>query len=154
MKAICRDCLWTSEGATTALRRLQLDARVLRHPSWTSCRSPTSTATPSTPRWRSATAPELRDLPVIVGGGVRGVVSTCCYIARMSGVRSAMPMFKALKACPDAVVIKPDFTKYTFESRRIMAMMRDLTPLVQPLSLDEAWMDLSGSERLHGGPPP
>src|ERR1700712_1479462 len=56
--------------------------------------------------------PELRDVPVIVGGGVRGVVTTCCYIARISGVRSAMPMFKALKLCPQATVIKPDFTKY------------------------------------------
>ncbi|MDP9104094.1 MAG: DNA polymerase IV, partial [Pseudomonadota bacterium] len=96
--------------------------------------------------------PELRDLPVIVGGGKRGVVTTACYIARTYGPRSAMPMFKALKLCPDAVVIKPDFAKYTFESKRIMAMLRDLTPLVQPLSLDEAWLDLSGSERLHGGP--
>ena len=97
--------------------------------------------------------PELRDKPVIVGGGARGVVTTCCYIARISGVRSAMPMFKALKACPQAIVIKPDFQKYRTESKRIMAMMRDLTPLVQPLSLDEAWMDLSGTSRLHGTPP-
>ena len=93
--------------------------------------------------------PELRDVPVIVGGGVRGVVTTCCYIARISGVRSAMPMFKARKLCPQAVIIKPDFAKYRAESRRIMEMVRDLTPLVQPLSLDEAWMDLSGTERLH-----
>ncbi|MDP3868744.1 DNA polymerase IV [Phenylobacterium sp.] len=97
--------------------------------------------------------PELRDLPVIVGGGRRGVVTTCCYIARINGVRSAMPMFKAIKACPQAVIIKPDFNKYRTESRRIMAMMADLTPLVQPLSLDEAWMDLSGTERLHGATP-
>ncbi len=97
--------------------------------------------------------PDLRDRPVIVGGGTRGVVTTCCYIARMSGVRSAMPMFKALKACPQAVVIKPDFQKYRTESRRIMTMMRSLTPLVQPLSLDEAWMDLSGTDRLHGATP-
>ena len=97
--------------------------------------------------------PELRDLPVIVGGGRRGVVTTCCYIARINGVRSAMPMFKAIKACPQAVIIKPDFGKYRTESRRIMAMMADLTPLVQPLSLDEAWMDLSGTERLHGATP-
>ena len=97
--------------------------------------------------------PELRDLPVIVGGGRRGVVTTCCYIARINGVRSAMPMFKAIKACPQAVVIKPDFAKYRTESRRIMAMMADLTPLVQPLSLDEAWMDLSGTQRLHGATP-
>jgi DNA polymerase-4 len=73
---------------------------------------------------------------VIVGGGVRGVVSTACYIARLRGVRSAMPMFKALAACPDAVVIKPDFTRYTEAARRIRALMNELTPLVQPLSID------------------
>ena len=97
--------------------------------------------------------PSLRDQAVIVGGGKRGVVTTCCYIARISGVRSAMPMFKARQLCPEAAIVKPDFTKYRTESRRIMAMIRDLTPLVQPLSLDEAWMDLSGTERLHGAPP-
>jgi DNA polymerase-4 len=96
--------------------------------------------------------PELRDRPVIVGGGKRGVVTTCCYIARISGVRSAMPMFKALKLCPEAVVIKPDFPKYRAESRKIMGKLGALTPLVQPLSLDEAWLDLNGCERLHGGP--
>ena len=97
--------------------------------------------------------PELRDVPVIVGGGVRGVVTTCCYIARISGVRSAMPMFKARKLCPQAVIIKPDFAKYKEASRYIMEKLRALTPLVQPLSLDEAWLDLSGTERLNGGPP-
>jgi DNA polymerase-4 len=96
--------------------------------------------------------PELRDLPVIVGGGKRGVVTTCCYIARINGVRSAMPMFKALKLCPQAVVIKPEFSKYRAESQRIMAQLEALTPLVQPLSLDEAWLDLTGCEQLHGGP--
>lgn len=97
--------------------------------------------------------PELRDKPVIVGGGVRGVVTTACYVARLHGVGSAMPMYRALKACPDAVVIKPDFAKYTEVSRRIFAMVRALTPLVQTLSLDEAWIDLSGTEQLNGGPP-
>jgi DNA polymerase-4 len=97
--------------------------------------------------------PELRDVPLIVGGGVRGVVTTCCYIARMSGVRSAMPMFKATRLCPQAVILKPDFQKYRTESKRIFGKVRDLTPLVQGLSLDEAWMDLSGTERLHGAPP-
>jgi len=97
--------------------------------------------------------PELRDRPVIVGGGRRGVVTTACYIARLYGVSSAQPMFKALKACPDAVVLKPDFAKYTTESRRILGALGELTPLVQPLSLDEAWADLSGTERLNGGPP-
>jgi DNA polymerase-4 len=95
--------------------------------------------------------PELRDQPVIVGGGVRGVVTTCCYLARVYGVRSAMPMFQALRLCPQAIVIKPDFTKYREVSGRIHEKLALLTPLVQPLSLDEAWLDLTGSERLHGG---
>jgi DNA polymerase-4 len=97
--------------------------------------------------------PELRDVPVIVGGGHRGVVTTCCYIARMSGVRSAMPMFKALKLCPKATVIFPDFAKYKTASAAIFAKVRALTPLVQPLSLDEAWIDMSGTETLNGGCP-
>lgn len=97
--------------------------------------------------------PGLEDQPVIVGGGVRGVVSTCCYIARTYGIRSAMPMFKALAACPDAVVIKPNMEKYAVAGRAIREMMRDLTPLVEPLSIDEAFMDLTGTERLHGAQP-
>ena len=97
--------------------------------------------------------PELLARPVIVGGGVRGVVSAACYVARLHGVRSAMPMFKALKACPDAVVIKPDFRKYSDAARRIRALMETLTPLVQPLSIDEAALDLAGTEALHGAPP-
>ncbi len=97
--------------------------------------------------------PQLEDRPVIIGGGQRGVVSTCCYIARMDGVHSAMPMFKALKACPDAVVIKPDHSKYTREGYRIRDMMCDITPLVEPLSIDEAFLDLTGTSRLHHAPP-
>jgi DNA polymerase-4 len=97
--------------------------------------------------------PELRDRPVIVGGGGRGVVLACCYVARLYGVRSAMPMFKALRACPDAVVIAPDMGKY----RRVGALVRELmlsaTPQVQPLSIDEAFLDLAGAERIHDGPP-
>jgi DNA polymerase-4 len=97
--------------------------------------------------------PELAGRPVIVGGGTRGVVAASCYIARMHGVRSAMPMFKALAACPDAVVIRPDFAKYAEAARQIRALMADLTPLVQSLSIDEAVLDLSGTETLHGAPP-
>lgn len=97
--------------------------------------------------------PELADKPLIIGGGKRGVVSTACYIARIHGVRSAMPMFKALEACPQAVVIKPDMEKYVRVGRQIRAMMQDLTPLVQPISIDEAFLDLSGTERLHHDPP-
>ena len=97
--------------------------------------------------------PSLRDKPVIVGGGKRGVVSTCCYIARIDGVRSAMPMFKALALCRNAVVVKPNMAKYVTEGKRVRALMRELTPLVEPLSLDEAYLDLSGTERLHGMSP-
>ncbi|ENT31862.1 DNA polymerase IV [Brucella suis 06-997-1672] len=97
--------------------------------------------------------PDLRDKPLIVGAGKRGVVSTACYLARIHGVRSAMPMFKALEACPDAVVIKPNMEKYARVGREVRQMMRDLTPLVEPISIDEAFLDLSGTERLHKAPP-
>jgi DNA polymerase-4 len=93
--------------------------------------------------------PSLKDRPVIVGGAKRGVVSTACYVARIRGVRSAMPMFKALKLCPDAVVIRPNMEKYARAGREVRALMQNLTPLVEPLSIDEAFMDLSGTERLH-----
>lgn len=96
--------------------------------------------------------PELADKPVIVGGGKRGVVSTCCYIARINGVRSAMPMFKALEACPHAVVVKPRMAVYSKVGKQIREMMRSLTPAVEPLSIDEAFLDLSGTEKLHGAP--
>jgi DNA polymerase-4 len=97
--------------------------------------------------------PELADRPVIVGGGRRGVVTTACYVARISGVRSAMPMFKALNLCPEAVVIRPDFAKYSAVARRLRAMMGALTPLVQPLSIDEAALDLAGTQAVHGAAP-
>ena len=97
--------------------------------------------------------PELAELPVIVGGGVRGVVLACCYVARLYGVRSAMPMFKALAACPDAVVIRPDMGKYREVGRAVRAEMRRLTPLVEPLSIDEAFLDLTGTAAVHGAAP-
>ena len=97
--------------------------------------------------------PSLIDKPVIIGGGHRGVVSTACYVARIRGVRSAMPMFQALKLCPDAVIIKPRMEAYVEASRAIRAMMEDMTPAIEPLSLDEAFMDLGGTARLHGVPP-
>ncbi|MDE0372577.1 MAG: DNA polymerase IV, partial [Rhodospirillales bacterium] len=97
--------------------------------------------------------PELRDRPVIVGGHHRGVVAACCYLARACGVRSAMPMFRALTACPDAAVVKPDMKKYAAVGSEVRAMMLSLTPLVEPLSIDEAFMDLSGTESLHRASP-
>ena len=97
--------------------------------------------------------PGLASKPVIIGGGKRGVVSTCCYVARIQGVRSAMPMFQALKRCPDAVVIKPRMDLYVEVSREVRKMMDELTPSIEPLSLDEAFLDLTGTEKLHGLPP-
>ena len=97
--------------------------------------------------------PELRDAPVIVGGRHRGVVAACCYVARSYGVHSAMPMYQALRACPEATVIKPDMKKYVAVGRAIRAMMQELTPLVEPLSIDEAFMDLSGTDSLHRASP-
>ena len=97
--------------------------------------------------------PSLADKPVIIGGGRRGVVSTACYVARIRGVRSAMPMFQALKLCPEAVVIKPRMQAYVDASRAIRTLMEELTPAIEPLSLDEAFLDLTGTQRLHGAPP-
>ncbi len=94
--------------------------------------------------------PEIADKPVIIGGGKRGVVSAACYIARTYGVRSAMPMFKALDLCPHATVIGPDMSKYVRVGREVRQAMQALTPLVEPLSIDEAFLDLSGTQRVHG----
>jgi DNA polymerase-4 len=94
--------------------------------------------------------PELADRPVIIGGGKRGVVSAACYISRTFGVRSAMPMFKALALCPQAAVIRPDMAKYVRVGREVRHAMQALTPLVEPLSIDEAFLDLAGTQRVHG----
>ena len=151
MPALCRDCLATFDTG----------------PRCPSCRSPRVVAHPelftlsiahmdcdafyATVEKRDN--PELRDRPVIVGGGRRGVVSTACYLARIRGVHSAMPMFQALRLCPDAVVVKPRMEAYVATSRRIRAMMEEMTPAIEPLSLDEAFLDLSGTARLHHAPP-
>src|SRR5215467_10375212 len=94
--------------------------------------------------------PKIADHPVIVGGGKRGVVAACCYIARTYGVRSAMPMFTARRLCPHAVVVPPNMEKYVRVGREVRRLMLELTPQVEPLSIDEAFMDLAGTARLHG----
>lgn len=97
--------------------------------------------------------PELRDKPVIVGGSKRGVVSTCCYIARMSGVRSAMPSFQAKRLCPNAVFVPPRMAEYVKASKQIREEFDKLTPSVEPLSIDEAFLDMSGTQKLHHASP-
>ena len=154
MKAICRDCFWTgAEGPADRRCPACESKRLLVHDELDRLSIAHLDCDAFYASVEKRDRPELRDKPVIVGGGKRGVVSTACYVARLYGVGSAMPMYKALKACPDAVVIKPSFGKYVPESERIFGMVGELTPLVQTLSLDEAWIDLSGTERLNGGPP-
>ncbi len=155
MTALCRDCLWTGvdPGTPTARCPNCRSLRLVRHAELDRLSMAHLDCDAFYASVEKRDRPELRDQALIVGGGVRGVVTTCCYIARMSGVRSAMPMFTARKLCPEAVILKPDFAKYRAESRRIMAKLHAVTPLVQTLSLDEAWIDLSGTERLHGAIP-
>ncbi len=151
MPALCRDCLTEFESGPRcpACGR----PRIVRHDELRSLSIAHMDCDAFYASVEKRENPELADKPVIIGGGKRGVVSTACYVARIRGVRSAMPMFKALKLCPDAVVIAPRMQLYVEVSRAIRAMMEELTPSIQPLSLDEAFMDLSGTERLHGAPP-
>ena len=152
IQAICRDCL--STGDRKVERCVACDSRrVVCHDELDRLTIAHLDCDAFYASVEKRDRPELRDLPVIVGGGKRGVVATCCYVARMYGVHSAMPMYKALKSCPDAVVIKPDFRKYVAASEAIFGAVGRLTPLVQTLSLDEAWIDLAGTERLNGGSP-
>jgi DNA polymerase-4 len=147
----CRDCLTPASGAVRRCRACG-SPRLLRHPELDALTVAHIDCDAFYASVEKRDNPELADKPVIVGGGKRGVVSTCCYIARIRGVRSAMPMFKALEACPEAIVIKPDMEKYARVGREVRKMMQDLTPLVQPLSIDEAFLDLAGTERLHHDP--
>jgi DNA polymerase-4 len=150
MPGLCRDCL----AVTDAGRCAACDStRIVRHPELFELTLAHIDCDAFYASVEKRDRPELAARPVIVGGGVRGVVTAACYVARMYGVRSAMPMFKALKACPDAVVIRPDFGKYLAVGRQIRAMMARLTPLLQPLSIDEAVLDLAGTQALHGAPP-
>ena len=151
MPSLCRDCLTEFNAATRcpACR----SPRVLAHEELWDLSIAHMDCDAFYASVEKRDNPDLADKPVIIGGGRRGVVSTACYVARIKGVRSAMPMFQALKLCPDAVIIKPRFDAYVEASRAIRAMMDELTPVVEPLSLDEAFMDLTGTARLHGHPP-
>ena len=148
MTAFCRDCFTPSSGSETRCSGCG-GRRILHHDELPHLSIAHLDCDAFYAAVEKRDNPELRDKPVIVGGGKRGVVSTACYIARIHGVGSAMPMFKALKACPEAVVIKPNMEKYSQVGREVRALMRDLTPQVEPLSIDEAFLDLTGTERLH-----
>ncbi|ESZ27950.1 DNA polymerase IV [Mesorhizobium sp. L2C084A000] len=148
----CRDCLMFQRSPTRRCERCG-SPRLVRHPELYRLHLAHIDCDAFYAAIEKRDNPALKDKPLIIGGGKRGVVSTACYIARIQGVRSAMPMFKALEACPEAVVISPNMEKYVRVGREVRAMMQALTPLVEPLSIDEAFLDLAGTERLHGLPP-
>lgn len=152
ISGFCRDCLTPVNGNENRCTKCG-SPRLLRHKELDSLHMAHIDCDAFYASVEKRDNPELAAKPVIIGGGTRGVVSTCCYVARIRGVRSAMPMFKALAACPDAVVIKPDMEKYSAVGRDIRERMRALTPMVEPLSIDEAFLDLSGTQRLHKAPP-
>lgn len=151
-KGFCRDCL--AEANESAVRCATCGSpRILRHAELSALSIAHIDCDAFYASVEKRDNPALRDKPVIIGGGTRGVVSTACYIARISGVKSAMPMFKALALCPEAVAVRPDMAKYAKVGRDIRALMQEVTPLVQPISIDEAFLDLTGTQQLHGATP-
>jgi DNA polymerase-4 len=147
--SFCRDCLGdTTEqikrcpacGSPRLARHPELDTLTIAH---VDCDAFYATI-------EKRDDPSLLDKPIIVGGGKRGVVAAACYVARTYGIRSAMPMFEAKRRCPQAVVVKPNISKYAKVGREVRRAMAVLTPLVEPLSIDEAFLDLTGTARLHG----
>src|SRR5919112_141057 len=144
----CRDCLndvasekrCPSCGSPRLIRHAEIDTLTLAH---VDCDAFYATI-------EKRDDPSLADKPLIIGGGKRGVVSTACYIARTFGVRSAMPMFEARRLCPHATIVSPNMEKYAQVGRQVRALMLDMTPQVEPISIDEAFMELAGTARLHG----
>jgi DNA polymerase-4 len=148
MDAFCRDCL--SDAGGGARCPACHSPRVLRHPELDTLTIAHVDCDAFYATIEKRDDPTLADQPLIVGGGKRGVVTTACYIARTFGVRSAMPMFEARRLCPHATIIRPNMDKYAGVSRLVRALMQDLTPQVEPISIDEAFIDLAGTTRLHG----
>ena len=149
MPGFCRDCL--SDAPDNAIRCTACRSpRLARHPELHSLTIAHIDCDAFYATIEKRDNPNIADKPVVVGGGTRGVVAAACYVARTYGIRSAMPMFEAKRRCPDAVVIKPNMAKYVQVGREVRKAMFALTPLVEPLSIDEAFLDLSGTERLHG----
>ncbi len=153
MSAVCRDCARVFENTPDGACPRCGGTRFFAHPELLDMEIAHLDCDAFYASVEKRDDPAIRGKPVIVGGGRRGVVSACCYIARIYGIRSAMPMFKALKACPDAVVIRPDMEKYRRVGHQVRDLMQSVTPMVEPLSIDEAFLDLSGTRRLHHGSP-
>ena len=144
--AVCRDC---GEGIDAATCAACGSARLVRHPELGTLTIAHLDCDAFYAAVEKRDDPALAERPVVVGGLGRGVVMSACYQARRYGVRSAMPMFEALRRCPDAAVVRPDMEKYSAVGGEVRAAMRELTPLVEPISIDEAFLDLSGTEAVH-----
>src|SRR6476660_3054294 len=145
----CRDCLADADDRATRCTACG-SPRLARHPEAASLSIAHVDCDAFYATIEKRDDPTLADKPVIVGGGKRGVVAAACYVARTYGIHSAMPMFEARRRCPDAVVVKPNMAKYVQVGREVRKALFALTPLVEPLSIDEAFLDLTGTERLHG----
>lgn len=153
MASLCRDCFWPDNPEEAKRCHHCGSTRIIRHPelhqlsiAHIDCDSFFATV-------EKRDRPELKNKPVVIGGRHRGVVAAACYVARIYGVRSAMPMYKALQLCPDLVVLPPDKDKYDTVGQQVRALMRDVTPIIEPISIDEAFLDLSGTEALHHASP-
>ena len=151
MEALCRDCFAPAGGGPACAACGS--ARIARHAELARLAIGHVDCDAFYAAVEKRDDPSLADRAVLVGGGRRGVVMAACYNARKFGIRSAMPMFEALRACPDAAVIRPDMNKYAAIAREVRALMNDVTPAVEPISIDEAVLDLSGTERLHRASP-
>src|SRR5262249_54992737 len=151
MPGLCRDCL--ADAADSERCPACGSPRLVRHPELNTLAVAHVDCDAFYAAIEKRDDPSLADRPVIIGGGKRGGVATACYIARTFRGESAMPVFTARRLCPSAVVISPDMEKYARVGREVRALMLELTPLVEPLSIDEAFLDLTGTERLHGMPP-
>ena len=150
---LCRDCGRLDDGGVGTTCRACGSARLIAHPELPSLGIAHVDCDAYYASVEKRDHPELIDKPLIVGGSIRGVVTTACYIARQYGVRSAMPTSRALQLCPHAVVMKPDMEKYQRESRRIRELMLATTPIVEAVSIDEAYLDLTDAAMERGEPP-
>lgn len=149
MSALCRDCLTLQSHEDATRCETCRSPRLVAHPELNDLAIAHLDCDAFYAAIEKRDNPDLADKPLIIGGGKRGVVSTACYIARTYGVGSAMPMFKALKACPDAIVISPNMEKYKEVAIQVKNYMKEVTPIVEPIAFDEAFLDLRGTERLH-----
>ncbi|MCF6329836.1 MAG: DNA polymerase IV, partial [Henriciella sp.] len=152
MASLCRDCGFQTDTAHDSCPKCS-SGRVVHHPDMDRLSIAHIDCDAFFAAIEKRDNPELKDKPVIVGGKTRGVVATCCYIARIHGVHSAMPMFKALKICPEAVVVPPRRDAYSMASKQIREKLQSITPLVQMISIDEGYLDLSGTERINHASP-